>query len=53
MTPTSSLAAIRVRARQPPPALLDCVDHLRMRFGEAVDDAEDLLDDDGQVIAAR
>jgi hypothetical protein len=32
-------------------ALLECVDHLRVRFGEAVDAAEALLGDDGQVIA--
>src|SRR4051794_21545099 len=31
--------------------LLDCVDHLRMRLGEAVVDAAALLDDDGQVVA--
>jgi hypothetical protein len=31
--------------------LMDCVDHLRVRLGEAVDAAGGLLDDDGQVIA--
>ena len=31
-------------------ALMECVDHLRMRLGEAVDDAAGLLDDDGQII---
>ena len=31
-------------------ALMDCVDHLRMRLGEAVDAAADLVDDEGQVI---
>jgi hypothetical protein len=30
--------------------LLDCVDHVRMRFGEAAEGAGDLLDDEGQVI---
>ena len=30
--------------------LLDCVDHVRMRFGEGADGAGDLLDDEGQVI---
>jgi hypothetical protein len=29
---------------------VDCVDHLRVRFGEGVDRARDLLDDDGHVI---
>jgi hypothetical protein len=33
--------------------LLECVDHLRVRFGEAVDAAGGLLDGDGQVIAAE
>jgi hypothetical protein len=32
-------------------ALLNCVDHLRVRLGEAVDRAGDLLDGDGQVVA--
>jgi hypothetical protein len=32
-------------------ALLECVDHLRVRFGEAVDAAGGLLDGDGQVVA--
>jgi hypothetical protein len=31
-------------------ALLDCVDHLRMRLGEAVADAAGLLDGNGQVL---
>ena len=31
--------------------LMDCVDHLRTRFGEAVDSARGLLDDEGQIIA--
>jgi hypothetical protein len=30
--------------------LMACVDHLRMRLGEAVDRAAELLDDEGQVI---
>jgi hypothetical protein len=33
--------------------LLDCVDHLRIRFGEAVDAARGLLDDEGQIVAAE
>jgi hypothetical protein len=33
--------------------LLECVDHLRVRLGEAVDAAAGLLDGDGQVIAAE
>jgi hypothetical protein len=33
-------------------ALLNCVDHLRVRLGEAVDRAGDLLDGDGQVVGA-
>jgi hypothetical protein len=33
--------------------LLDCVDHLRMRLDEAVDDAQGLLDDEGHVVAAE
>jgi hypothetical protein len=39
----------RTRA-QATAALMDCVDHLRMRFGEAVDRAAELLDDEGRVI---
>jgi hypothetical protein len=31
--------------------LLDCVDHLRMRLGQAVEEAAGLVDDEGQVIA--
>jgi hypothetical protein len=31
-------------------ALMECVDHLRMRLGEAVDDAAGLVNDDGQII---
>ena len=34
-------------------SLLNCVDHLRKRFDEAVDSAQGLLDDEGQVIAAE
>jgi hypothetical protein len=30
-------------------ALIDCVDHLRGRFRESVDDAKDLLDDEGRI----
>ncbi|MGZ8805172.1 MAG: hypothetical protein ACXWZG_07735, partial [Microbacterium sp.] len=30
--------------------LLDCVDHVRMRFGEGAESAGDLLDDEGQLI---
>jgi hypothetical protein len=33
--------------------LLDCVDHLRGRFKEAVDSAKGLLDQDGQIVAAE
>jgi hypothetical protein len=33
--------------------LMDCVDHLRMRLAEAVDDASGLLDEEGQVVAAE
>jgi len=33
--------------------LMDCVDHLRMRFDEAVGDAQGLLDGEGQVVAAE
>jgi len=33
--------------------LLDCVNHLRGRFREAIDSAEDLLDDEGQIIGAE
>ena len=32
-------------------SLMDCVNHLRTRFGEALDSAQGLLDDQGQVIA--
>ena len=46
------LAADYPRTRdQATAALMACVDHLRMRFGEAVDRAAELLDDDGQVSA--
>lgn len=34
-------------------ALLGCIDHLRRRFSEAVDAAEGLLDDDGEVVDAQ
>jgi hypothetical protein len=33
--------------------LLDCVDHLRVRFREAIDSAKGLLDDNGQIVAAE
>ncbi|WP_246278861.1 CinY protein [Phytohabitans rumicis] len=33
--------------------LLDCVNHLRRRFREAIDSAKDLLDDEGQIIGAE
>jgi hypothetical protein len=33
--------------------LQDCVNHLRLRFREAVDSAKDLLDDNGQLVAAE
>ena len=33
--------------------LLECVDHLRVRFGEAVDGAKRLLDDEGEVVATE
>jgi hypothetical protein len=33
--------------------LMDCVEHLRVRFGEAVDAAGGLLDDDGRVISEQ
>ena len=33
--------------------LLECVDHLRLRFGEAVDGAAELLDGDGKVVDAE
>ena len=34
-------------------SLLECVDHLRGRFREAVDEAGNLLDADGQIISAE
>ena len=34
-------------------SLVDCVNHLRTRFGEGVDSAQGLLDDQGQVIAGE
>ena len=34
-------------------SLLDCVDHLRGRFREAIDEAGDLLDDEGEIIPAE
>ena len=34
-------------------ALVDCVSHMRARFGESVDSAEGLLDDQGEVIAGE
>jgi hypothetical protein len=33
--------------------LLDCVDHLRLRFQEAIDSAKGLLDDQGQIVGAE
>jgi hypothetical protein len=33
--------------------LLDCVDHLRGRFREAIDNADGLLDDDGAIVVAE
>jgi hypothetical protein len=33
--------------------LLDCVNHLRRRFREAIDSAKDLLDDEGQIIGSE
>ena len=38
------------RPRATPAGLLDCVHHVRMRFGEGAEGAGDLLDDEGQVI---
>ena len=52
-TPTSSRAAIRVPATQATASLMDCVNQLRARFGEGVDSAQGLLDDQGQVIAGE
>jgi hypothetical protein len=34
-------------------ALLECVDHLRMRFGEAIERAGELLDDEGEIVEAE
>jgi hypothetical protein len=33
--------------------LRDCVEHLRLRFREAIDSAKGLLDDDGQIVGAE
>lgn len=33
--------------------LLECVDHLRLRFREAIDSAKGLLDDNGQIVGAE
>ena len=51
--PTSSPVTIRRRAMQATAALRACVDHLRVRFREAIDGAAGLLDDEGAIIEAE